>query len=540
MGATNCPETPRQKMISMMYLVYTALLALNVSTDVLNGFSVVQKSLRQSIESTEKKNVSLMTSLENMKELNPLKVGPALDKANEVKERSEALYQQVETIKYEIAAKVDGLTIDQIKAQEAATGVPYEINARDNLDVSFQIAEYGPTGATPGKGLGHALKDSIIAYASYVSELVKDDPTMVANIERNFDTSDKPNPKDPSDIQTWIVRTFEHMPVVATMTLMTKLQQDIRNTQSDVTSHLISSVDAGDFRVNKITAEVIPVSSYVTRGGKYEARIILAAVDSTAKPTIVVNGRKLEKDQEVYTAACGSTGNFEIKGEIRMVSPTGDTIPYPFQSKYIVGEPTAIISADLMNVFYAGIDNPVSISVPGIAAANINASASNGTLVKKGNGWSIKPVRVGQPCNITVSAKGEDGKTQTFPARAFRVKALPPPMAYIAYTENGVPAKYKGSKPFSKAYLVGAKGIKAELDDADLDVKYNVLGFDLNYYDSMGNTIVKTSTGTDFTNDQKDVMRKMSKGKKFYISRVRAKGPDGIEKILPPLEVIVN
>ena len=76
MGATNCPETPRQKMISMMYLVYTALLALNVSTDVLNGFSVVQKSLRQSIESTEKKNVSLMTSLENMKELNPLKVGP--------------------------------------------------------------------------------------------------------------------------------------------------------------------------------------------------------------------------------------------------------------------------------------------------------------------------------------------------------------------------------------------------------------------------------------------------------------------------------
>ena len=85
-----------------------------------------------------------------------------------------------------------------------------------------------------------------------------------------------------------------------------------------------------------------------------------------------------------------------------------------------------------------------------------------------------------------------------------------------------------------------AMGIKAELDDADLDVKYNVLGFNLNYYDSMGNTIVKTSTGTDFTNDQKDVMRKMSKGKKFYISRVRAKGPNGIEKILPPIEVIVN
>ncbi|MBO4369798.1 MAG: gliding motility protein GldM [Paludibacteraceae bacterium] len=519
----------------MMYLVYTALLALNVSTDVLKGFTVVQKSLSQSIETTTKKNASLMASLESMKSLNEKKIGPWLEKAETVRERSQALVSQVNDLKYKIISTADGIEESELKAMEEK-GEEYEIQKKDNLDIPAQVALN--TAQKNDAYYGKYLKDSIDSYVAFVSEIVANDTTLVSTIKNSLYTGEAKQ-KD-GQMVDWLHRTFDHMPLVAVVTLLTKIEQDIRNTEADVISNIIGLVDAGDFRVNKITAEVIPVSSYVTRGGKYSARIILAAVDSTKTPEIIVNGKPLPEGEQVYSVACGSVGKFPIKGEIRLTKPDGTTADYPFDSEYIVGEPTAIVSADLMNVFYAGIDNPVSISVPGVAAANINATASNGTLVKKGSGWSIKPLRVGQPCNIVVSAKGDDGKTQTFPARPFRVKALPPPLAFIAYTENGVPAKYKGSKPFGKANLVGSKGVRAELDDADLDVKYNVLGFDLNYYDSMGNTIVKTATGSDFTNDQKDVMRKMSKGKKFYISRVRAKGPDGIEKILPPIEVIVN
>ncbi|MBP5259589.1 MAG: gliding motility protein GldM [Paludibacteraceae bacterium] len=521
----------------MMYLVYTALLALNVSTDVLNGFTVVQKSLSQSIETTTKKNASLIASLESMKSMNATKIGPWLDKAMLVRERSQALIDQVEDMKYRIISTADGVSVEDIKKAEEQDG-EYKIQKRDNLDVPAQVALN--TAEIKDAYYGQYLKDSIDAYAAYVSQIVSDDEALTNTIQKNFDTSDQPNPQEPDQPVPWLHRTFDHMPVVAVMTLLTKVEQDIRNTEADVISHIISLVDAGDFRVNKISAEVIPDASYVTRGGKYRARIILAAVDSTQKPEIIVNGKPLEKGEEVYTVACGSTGKFPVKGEIKLLKPDGTTADYPFESEYIVGEPTAIISADMMNVFYAGIDNPVSISVPGVAAANINATSTNGTLVKTSKGWSIKPIKVGQPCNISVSAKMDDGKVQAIGGKPFRVKALPPPMAYIEYQQDGVPSKYKGGKGFSKAYLVAAKGIKAELDDADLDVKYQVLSFDLNYNDSMGNTLVKTSKSTNFTDDQRNIMRGMAKGKRFFISQIRAKGPDGIERVLPPIEVIVN
>jgi hypothetical protein len=134
----------------------------------------------------------------------------------------------------------------------------------------------------------------------------------------------------------------------------------------------------------------------------------------------------------------------------------------------------------------------------------------------------------------------EGGKVQSIGSKPFRVKALPPPIGYIEYRENGNPAKYKGGKAFAKANLISSNGVKAELDDADLDVRYNVLGFDITFFDSMGNGRIETSNSTAFTEKQLDLMRKMSRGKTFYISRIRAKGPDGIERILPPIEVKVN
>lgn len=541
MSATNCPETPRQKMISMMYLVYTALLALNVSTDVLNGFSVVQKSLKQTIVSTEGINNSLMVEFENSMTQNPVKVGPQYNKALEVRAKSDALYKQIEAMKVEIIRTCDG-----IGPEVPDDSVTVEkLNARDNLDKSYQIAVY--KNGIEGAGIGYALRDSIESFKLYMADIAKGDTAhkipkdtaLIATIMNNFDTSDKPNPQEPTEMQNWIVRTFEHMPAIATMTLLTQYQQSVRNTEADIIRYLQSATDAGDFRVNKITAEVIPVSSYVTRGGQYQAKIILAAVDSTKRPKITVNGKVIE--EELYTVQCNSVGSFDIAGTIELPRADGSITPYQFNSSYIVSEPVAIISADKMNVLYAGIENPISVSVPGVPTQNISISASNiASLTKKGNGWVIKPAKVGVECNISVTVKKADGKSQGIGGKPFRVKQLPPPVGYIAYKENGNPAKYKGQKPFAKASLMGASGVLAELDDADIEAKYTVLGFEMKVVDTMGNWKYENSSSSSFTEKQKDLMRKMGKGKTFFISKIRAKGPDGVERILPPIEVNIN
>ena len=521
MSAANCPETPRQKMISMMYIVLTAMLALNVSTDVLNGFSLVQESLTKTIESTEIKNKDLYDQFGALKSQNPKKVGEWLDLANTVKAKTDSLYDVIETLKFDIVKAADG--------EEADVN---NIQGKDNLDVSAQVAL--PSGVIPQNQRGVILKNDLNKYAAYMVGLVKD-PAKQEAIKQTFNTEDKIVNGDP---MSWETARFSSMPVSATVTLMTKIQADLRNTESEVVSYLKNQVDASDFRVNKITAEVIPDASYITRGGTYKARIILAAIDSTKRPKITLNGNVLES--ELYEKQCNTVGQFDIAGTIDLPRADGSTQTYDFKSSYIVGEPTAIISADMMNVFYAGIENPISVSVPGVPAQNIQVSVSNGRLTRTAKGWSVRPTKAGVDCKISVSTKGDNGKVQNIGAKPFRVKLLPPPVAYIEYTSDGNPAKYKGSRPISKGALISAKGIKAELDDADLDVRYQVLGFDLNFFDSMGNAILKASSSSKFTSEQQDIMRKMSKGKKFYISRVRAKGPDGVEKILPPIEVIVN
>lgn len=537
MSATNCPETPRQKMISMMYLVYTALLALNVSTDVLNGFTVVQKSLRQAIVSVEGINNNLMVEFENSYTQNPVKVGPHYNKAKEVMKMSDALYNQIEQMKIRIIRECDGL--DPAIVPDDSVTVE-KLQAKDNLDKSYQIAVY--------EGYGQKLKDSINAYADYTAKIaegdtalhiVKDD-AMIATIRRNFDTSDQINPEDPATPITWEVKMFEHMPAIAAMTLLTQYQQAVRNTESNIIRYLQSATEAGDFRVNKITAEVIPVSSYVTRGSQYEARIILAAVDSTKRPKITVNGQVI--DGEIYRAGCGSLGAFNIAGTIELPRADGTVTPYEFSSSYVVGEPTAIVSADKMNVFYAGIDNPMSVSVPGVPTQNLSVSATNiKKLTPKGAGWVIVPDKVGVECKISVTVKGENGKNQTFEPRIFRVKQLPPPVAYIAYKESGAPAKYKGQgKPFPKASLIGATGVQAELDDADIEANYTVVGFKMKVVDSMGNWKTEISENSNFTDKQKALIRAMGKGKQFNISEVKAKGPDGLTRMLPTIEVLVN
>ncbi len=341
--------------------------------------------------------------------------------------------------------------------------------------------------------------------------------------------------------QSWEESKFDNQPVVAAVTLLTKLQNDVKFAEGEALQNLLANVDAGDVRVNELNAFVIPQSRFVMRGGKYSANIVLAAVDTTARPEVYINGAKLANDRGLYEFNPGSTGSFDYSGYLEVPHGDGSVTRHPFQSSYTVIEPTATVSATMMNVLYAGIDNPISISVPGVPTGKVSATMTNGTLTRSGDHWVAHPQKVGDEAVVSVSAE-MDGRPMSMAQTKFRVRKLPDPTPYIAFKDaQGNTSHYKGGgRGLSKSLLLAAPGIEAAIDDDLLNIAFKVLSFETVFFDSMGNAIPEVSNGAQFSQRQKDSFRRLSRGKRFYISRVKAVGPDGITRDLAPIEVIVG
>lgn len=511
--------SPRQKMINLMYIVLTAMLALNVSSDVLNGFSLVEDGLTRTNKTVSDRNTALYLQLEEFSKQNPQKGKVWYDRATDVRRRTLALYTYVDSLKLAIVRDADG-----------PEGKVSDIQNQDNLESSSKIMVTYRN--------GERLQQRLSAYRDYIAAFVPDTAKQKA-IKKALSTD--PVTQKGTMIKTpWVSGMFENMPVVAAVTLLSKLQNDLLFAEGEALSALINNVDAGDVRVNQLDAFVIPSSKLVMRGGKYSADIVLAAVDTTQRPAVFINGKQLPPNTRKYEFSTGQTGTFTYSGFLEVTRGDGTTSRHPFQSDYTVIEPMATVSATMMNVLYAGIDNPISISVPGTAQNAVSATMTNGSLTRNGNVWIARPVKVGTECVISVVAS-IDGRPQTVSSTAFRVRKLPDPTPYIAYRDSkGNEVRYKGSRPFAKSLLLAAEGIEAAIDDDLLNVQYTVLSFETIVFDSMGNAIPEKSNGSRFSERQKTSFRRLSRGKRFYISRVKAKGPDGITRDLSPMEVIVN
>ena len=332
---------------------------------------------------------------------------------------------------------------------------------------------------------------------------------------------------------------FDNMPAIAAVTMLTKLQNDIREAESEALANIITNVDVGDVRVNEFNPYVIPVSNIVMRGGKYKADIVLAAIDTTQRPTVYVNEKKLENGKlELVTSI---VGNHEYNGYIELARRDGSLEKRPFTSTYTVIEPMATISATMMNVLYAGIENPVSISVPGVSMNSIDATVTNGSLIRKGDNWLVKPMQVGKEAVISVFAS-IDGQKQQVGSMSFRVRPLPDPSPYLPIKDaQGNIKEYKGSpSKISKAQLMATESLGAAIDDNLLNVAYSVVSFATVFYDSMGNGIPEVSDGNRFSNRMKEQFKRLKPGSRFFISNVKAKGPDGIVRDISPMEVSLN
>jgi gliding motility-associated protein GldM len=513
------PVSPRQKMINLMYVVLMAMLALNVSNEVLNGFSIVEESLKRTTENAAKENLAIYEDFDQQMKANPQKVKEWYEKAQLVKLSSDSLYNLAAELKLAIAQEADG-----------ATGNPANIVNKEDLEAANQVM------LAPGRGRGGELKKAIESYREGILKMV-DDKDQQHRIASDL-TTEVPSTGLGKNWQEYM---FESMPAAAAVTLLSKLQSDVRNAEKEVLHKLVQNIDVKDIRVNALNAFVIPNSQTIVRGDKFSAHIVMAAVDTTQVPEIFIGNQKVDVKDGLYETICGRTGDFTLSGYIQTTNGNGDAIRRDFSQKYTVVDPSATVSADLMNMLYAGYSNPISISVPGVPVNKISATMTNGTLTPTGPGKFIaRPSKIGQDATITVMSTNT-GRPQQMGQFTFRVRRLPDPTPYINMKdENGNSLRFRGGG-LPKGNLISIESIGAAIDDGILDIGFRVISFETVFSGNMGESVLMAGDGDRFSTRQKDTFRKLARNRRFYISNVVAIGPDGIQRTLKtPIEIIVK
>ncbi|MDR1780675.1 MAG: gliding motility protein GldM [Tannerella sp.] len=519
-GISSNPNSPRQKMINLMYLVFIAMMALNVSSEVLDGFELVENSLQKTITNARHRNEIAWEELDFYYKTNPDRVGEWHTKGSEVKRQSDELFDYIQDLKVQIVKKTDG-----------KDGDIHNIKHKEDLEAASRVM------LAPVIGEGKILREKLEAYRSLMAEIVAD-TAKVTVIESVL------NLRTPSKggitAGNWETALFENMPVAAAITILTKLQNDVSYVEGEALAYILSGVDEGAYRINDVRAMVIPNSQIVMQGTPYQATIALVAVDTTQHPRVIVDGNELpESAQGVYTGSSAGIGEHKFSGEVQITGSDGSPRSYPFADSYFVTEQTATIAPVLMNVLYENIDNDIEVAIPGVPSGSVRATASVGTMTQKsGNVWTARPPSNATKLDITLSAVS--GGRNLSMTREFKVRPLPPATPFITYKDAaGTTRKFTGGS-IAKRYLVEANGIMAAIDDGILDIPFTVTGFELVFYDSMGNALPEVSQSGAFTERQKTMIRNLARGKRFYITNVRANDPGGKAQRLATIEVIVN
>ena len=507
-------------MINLMYIVLLAMLALNVSSDVLDAFTMVDDSLTRSTKNSDALNKNIYSALDSELKKDPDKAKEIHAKAQKISVLADALYNFIDTLKLQIAQEVDGKDAD-----------PHNLRNRDNLEAANQIM------LSPARGKGNELKASIDRYREKILEVVVS-PTQKKLIADNLTTDVPKNTRGVG--KGWKEYLFENTPSSAAITILSKLQSDVRYSETQVLHELINNSDLDidvtgrRLHVNAIDAYVIPNATTIVRGSKFKARVVVGSIDTTQHPSIYVGNSLLQATDGMYETLCSSTGTHHFSGYVLAVDGDGKIVKKEFTQEYTVVEPAATVSATLMNVLYAGYQNPISVSVPGVPVNQVSLSMTGGTLTRNGDGkYTAVPAKVGEDVIFTVSANQEGHSTQigTFP---FKVRKLPDPMAYIQYKDaNGNVIRYKGGgKAISKKALLSATGLSAAIDDGLLDIPFKVTGFTIYFTTRLGEFVPRASQGDQFTDQQQALMRQLTKGKHFFISEIQVVGPDGIKRTL--------
>ncbi|MCF6365006.1 MAG: gliding motility protein GldM [Bacteroidales bacterium] len=506
--------SPRQKMINIMYLILTALLAMNVSAEVLNAFVLVNDSLVKTEEGINKKNYDVYTKFNSMNAVNPTKVGPWLKKASEVESESKALITYIDTLISKII--VNGGDVYSVYKSEGTKSITKKDDKEGPLYVMLEDK-------SQGKIRANELKEELQKFREKVSLVLKGVPkseTILESMNKNLNTDDIIGQEGKA--VKWERANFD-LPMVAVITMLTKLKTDVLNTESDAINSLLERVDAATYKFTGLKAIVTSEKGYVLSGEPYNAKIFVAAYDTTMEQVIQLDdGTKItefDKDGKGIFSITKGPGVHSLKGTITIPKPGSETEvdTFNFESEYQVAVPSVSVSPTKMNVFYIGVDNPVEITAAGTPADKISPSLTSGSIRRKGGSEYIVRVKKPGRTKVVVSANG-----RTLGSKEFRVKSLPNPVTTI-----GAPsARYFKGGNIPQSTLLALSGINATMENFEFDLRFNITGFvvtcNIGGFDESAK-----ANGRKFTTQQKSIIRKARKNSRVIIEGVRAKGPDG-------------
>jgi gliding motility-associated protein GldM len=503
------PKDPRQKMINIMYLVLTAMLALNVSAEILNAFNIVNNSILTSNASIAEKNSLTYNQFDKQMSVDAAKTAPFKAKAEEVKKLTADAFAYIEGLKQEIITQSGGVNEEG------------ELKGKENLDA--------PTHVMENEKKGPALEKMLTDLRSKLLEI---DPAAAKNLPLRVEIGKSTGGHGPAK-KTWTSYHFQMVPTIAAVTILGKFQNDIRNSESEVIDYLLSQISANDFKFDKIKPFVSLNSSNLMEGQTLTAHIAVGAYSSTVNPEIVVNGAAVtaEEGMGTYTQTVSGIGQKSIAGTIKLKKPDGSVESFDFNEPYNVGASTTSIAADKMNVLYIGLSNPISVSAGGVPAESVSASITGGTLTKTGPGTYAATVSAPGKAVVTVSAT-VDGKTKVMGSKEFRIKYIPDPVLKVGMS--------KGPMMKSSEFKVQG-GLRADLEDFVFDgVKYDVVSYRVGI-DSKGKDYAEGDANSAyFPSNILPAIRALKPGDQVYFDNVRVKGPDGKVRDMSNINFKIN
>lgn len=530
------PKEPRQLMINLMYLVLTAMLALNVSAEIINAFFMLDKGIKKNNHIVEESVTGVIASMEETAKTKT-QYQPLVDKAKEAKEITKGFYAYIDELRTGMVEESGGAYSEQEAADSGhpeLAGKPKGKKDKDTPQRIFVTGDY--TGATKpafevpaGPVLDTKVQELKKAYLDFVAGLwenggikgtifadqsKKESALASLKSEMTLISSDEYQ-ADQHEGKSWEEFTFGHMPVAAIYPMLRKFQNDARTSEAAIVNFLASQMGKMELNYDKFDVFSQSPKPYILLGETYEAEIALGAYSSQAKFSVSVGGSSLKivDGKAKYTARGSSVGEKKYTAKISVNNPlTGETETFTKDFSYEVGQPSVNVSADKMNVVYIGVDNPVTIAAAGVATSAMKVSMSGGTMTKKsGTNYIVKATKPGKAV-ITVK---DTKKNKSFPFE-FRVKRIPDPVVRLGKKTDGL----MGSGEFK-----AQPGLAAWLDNFDFDAKCQVQSYTLYYTRKREDPVEIQGKGGRFGGKVSSAVRQAKPGDQYAFTNVKARCP---------------
>ncbi|HHB78333.1 MAG TPA: gliding motility protein GldM [Saprospiraceae bacterium] len=507
------PKEPRQLMINLMYLVLTAMLALNVSAEIMNAFYKLDKGNVKSSNIISSSNNKMMGLIEQQADAYKDKDREAYkEKANKARQIEADLSAYIEDLRKELFEGAGG------PSEEDPT-IPVR---KDDKEIATRLL-VGEVPSPDSRGM--ELKAKIDKAREELLNLV--DEKDRASFEDKIALKTEPMPEK-TEKKNWADFNFYQMPVAAVFPMLSKFELDAKSSTTSILNYVFNKVVGEEVKFDKFQPVISATKGYVIAGDKYEAEIFLSAFSSqnAGGTKISVNGTplKVKDGKATYTTTPSTTGVKKYNVSISVTNPlTKKTETYKKTFEYEVGRRSVAVSADKMNVFYIGVDNPVSVSAAGVSSNQLKVTGSGINITKNGPGkYNVTARKPSNDAYITVSGGGL--KPTKF---KYRVKRIPDPIAVLGNNKAG---------SIGNGTMKAQRGLIAKLENFDFEARCNIQGFEMTYLRKREDGVVVRNSGGTFKPEALRLVKKARPGDMYYFEKIKAKCPgDAAGRSIPSI-----